>query len=279
MPIDDLACWTAVARWLVRVIADRHGQSATFLPKLDEDMAGSGLHVHMALYRDGKNIMNNADGDLSDEALKLIGGVLRRAAPLTAFGNTVAASYLRLVPHQEAPTYVCWGKRNRSGLIRVPLSFDIKDRLDKVFNPVENGDYPEGEVLRRPTVEFRSPDGSAFTYLMLTALTACVNDGLQSSDSLEYAKSLEVHGNIANQPEVRDGLDDLPTHAVEAAQCLSQNRKFFEDQGFNPLLIDIVIDKLEDEDDDQLSEKLRNLPAAERLKRSRILMHKDVHKH
>ena len=279
MPIEDLACWTAVARWLVRVVADRHGQSATFLPKLDEDMAGSGLHVHLALYRDGRNIMNDAEGELSDDALRLIGGLLRQSAPLTAFGNTVAASYLRLVPHQEAPTYVCWGKRNRSGLIRVPLSFDIKTRMDKLFNPTENGDYPSNDILSRPTVEFRSPDGSAFTYLMLTALTACVIDGLAREDSLEYARSLEVQGNIAHQPEVLAKLADLPTHAVEAAQCLRANREFFENYGFNPQLIDIVIDKLEDEDDDQLSEKLRNLPAAERLKRSRILMHKDVHKH
>jgi glutamine synthetase len=277
MPIDDLACWTAVARWLIRVTADKFGQSVTFVPKLDEDMAGSGLHVHMALYRNGKNIMHGADGKLSEEALKLIGGVLGHAAALTGFGNTVAASYLRLVPHQEAPTRLCWGERNRSSLIRVPLGFDIKERLDTVFNPAETGAFPVN--LARPTVEFRSPDGSAFTYLMLAAITICVEDGLSSEDALKLARELRVEGNIFAKPDVLETLKSLPAHAVEAAKCLRAERTYFEQRGFAPELIDIVLDKLEDEDDDQLSEKLRDLPAADRLRQSRILMHKDVHKH
>ncbi|MBN2080717.1 glutamine synthetase [bacterium] len=279
MPVEDLACWTAVARWLVRVVADRHHQSATFLPKLDEDMAGSGLHVHLALYRDGRNVMHGAQGELSDEAMQMIGGVLSHAGPLTAFGNTVAASYLRLVPDQEAPTRICWGYRNRSSLIRVPLGFDLPARVDQLFNPAEDGDYPAREVLARPTVEFRSPDGSAMTYLMLTAIIACVRDGLSRDDTIELARQLRVDGNIFTQPEVLKRLASLPAHAVEAAQELDAHREFFIAQGFTSELIDIVVDKLMDEDDDELSEKLRDLPAAERLKRSRILMHKDVHKH
>jgi glutamine synthetase len=279
LPIQDAACWTAVARWLVRVVADRHQQSATFLPKLDEDMAGSGLHVHLALYRDGQNMMHNADGGLSEEALRLIGGVLRHAEPLTAFGNTVAASYLRLVPHQEAPTRVCWGRSNRSSLIRVPLAFDLANPLDRVFNVGEKGEYPSRDVLARPTIEFRSPDGSAFTYLLLAAIVACVMDGLADDDSLALARELHVEGNIFAQPELLERLVSLPAHAVEAAQILREKRSFFETQGFSSQLIDVVIGKLEDEDDDELSEKLRELPAADRLKRSRLLMHKDVHKH
>ena len=277
MPIDDLACWTAVARWLIRVTADKFGQSVTFVPKLDEDMAGSGLHVHLALYRDGKNAMHGANGELGPEAHKLIGGILKHAAGLTGFGNTVAASYLRLVPHQEAPTRMCWGERNRSSLIRVPLGFDIKQRMDTVFNPAETGGFPAS--LARPTVEFRSPDGSAFTYLMLAAITICVEDGLGSDEALKLAQDLHVEGNIFAKPEVVERLQSLPAHAVEAAQCLREARGFFEGRGFSPELIDIVLDKLEDEDDDQLSEKLRDLPAADRLRQSRVLMHKDVHKH
>jgi len=279
MPIEDLACWTAVTRWLVRVIADKHGQSVTFVPKLDEDMAGSGLHVHLALYRDGSNVMLGDDGRLSPEALQLIGGLLDHAPALTGFGNTVAASYLRLVPEQEAPTRVCWAERNRTSLIRMPLGFDVGVRLDQLFNPAEDGEYPPPASLARPTIEFRSPDGSAFTYLLLAAITACVNDGLSRDDTLELARGLKIEGNIFEQPELLARLDSLPAHAVEAAEVLRQHRAFFEGQGFSPQLIDIVVAKLEDEDDDELTEKLRDLPAAERLKRARSLMHKDVHKH
>jgi glutamine synthetase len=277
MPIDDLACWTAVARWIIRVVADRHSQSVTFLPKLDEDMAGSGLHVHLALYRDGANVMHDAAGELSEDALKLVGGVLKHAPALTGFGNSVAASYLRLVPHQEAPTRVCWGERNRSGLIRVPLAFGGDNLPAEVFNPAEDTAMANGHA--RPTVEFRSPDGSAFTYLLLAAITACVRDGLTDGKSAEFARSLQISGNLFEQPELVARLKSLPAHAVEAADVLDRGRGFFEQSGFPPRLIDVVIGKLRDEDDDQLSEKIRELPAVERLRQSRRVMHKDLHKH
>ncbi len=171
MPIAELGYRLMIARWLIRETASRHGASVTFVPKLDEGMAGNGMHLHMALMRDGQNIMQEADGTLSVEAKKLVGGLLAKAVPLTAFGSTVAASYLRLVPGQEAPTNVCWGLQNRAALIRVPLSFSIAKRLDQVMNPAETGPYPES--LARPTVEYRSPDGSAFGLLLLAAVTMC----------------------------------------------------------------------------------------------------------
>ena len=62
MPIEDLGCWLTVARWLIRAIADRHGASVTFVPKLDEGMAGSGMHLHLAVERDGVNAMRRAGG-------------------------------------------------------------------------------------------------------------------------------------------------------------------------------------------------------------------------
>ena len=75
----------------------------------------------MRLMRDGKNVMLN-DGKLSEEARKAIAGMMTLAPSITAFGNTNPTSYFRLVPHQEAPTNICWGDRNRSVLVRVPLS-------------------------------------------------------------------------------------------------------------------------------------------------------------
>ena len=57
MPVEDLGCWLTVARWLIRAIADRHGASVTYVPKLDEGMAGSGMHLHLALERGGESAM------------------------------------------------------------------------------------------------------------------------------------------------------------------------------------------------------------------------------
>ena len=277
LPIEDLSCWLTVVRWLVRVIADRHGASVTFVPKLDQGMAGSGLHLHLALEREGTNVIRDAEGQLTPEAMKLMGGLLAHASPLTAFGNTVAASYLRLVPNQEAPTRICWGERNRSSLIRVPLDFRTETRLDQVMNPGEKGAYPAD--LSRSTVEYRSPDGSAFSQLLLAAVALCADDGLKSVDSAELARGLEVEGNIFADDELRETLDRLPSSAVAAAASLQENRQFFEEGGFPDHLIDLILKKLEGEADDGLTDRLKALPAAERLQTARRLMHKDLHKH
>lgn len=277
LPIEDLSCWLAVVRWLVRVIADRHGASVTFVPKLDQGMAGSGLHLHLALEREGVSVIRGPGGQLTEETMKLMGGLLAHASPLTAFGNTVAASYLRLVPNQEAPTRICWGERNRSSLIRVPLDFRTRGRLDQVMNPGEKGDYPSD--LSRPTVEYRSPDCSAFSQLLLAAVALCVEDGLKSEGSAELARRLEVEGNIFADDELRDSLERLPASAVAAAASLRENRAFFEQGGFPTQLIDLVLAKLEGEADEGLTERLKALPAAERLQTARRLMHKDLHKH
>jgi glutamine synthetase len=276
MPIDDLGCWLPVARWLIRLIADRHGASATYLPKLDEDIAGSGMHHHFAIVRDGVNVMETEDGELSEDALRLIGGLLDKAAPLTGFGNTVAASYLRLVPGQEAPTKICWGRRNRTTLIRVPLSFGTQQRMDKVMNAGETSVYPDS--LARPTVEYRIPDGSAFPLLLLAAVTLCVEHGLTWDGALATAGKLEIFGNLSKQPELARTLDSLPPTAVAAGECLRQERAFFEQGGFPPRLLDLVIKELEREADERLSARVQALPATERLAESRRLMHKDVHK-
>lgn len=279
MPVGELGGWLAVARWLIRMIADHYNASVTFLPKLDEGMAGSGMHLHLALERGGVNIMRGgaeADGGMSEEALKLIGGLLKHVPAITAFGNTVAASYLRLVPGQEAPVNVCWGFSNRASLLRVPLGFDVAARMDQLMNPGEQGAAPLR--LARPTVELRSPDGSAFTYLLLAAVVMAVEDGLLDAGALKRARELMLNGHSVSELAAGQ-LRALPLSAVAAADELHASRAFFEERGIAPQLIDVVIEKLKDEDDDDLSARLRSLPPSERLKRARRIMHKDLHKH
>jgi len=273
MPIEDLGCWTTVARWLIRRIADFHDASVTFVPKLDEGIAGNGMHIHLALERDGRNVMMTDDGDLTDEARAVIGGLMDHAKPLTGFGNTVAASYLRLVPGQEAPTRICWGARNRSVLVRVPLGFHTQERPDQIMNPDEASAYPDNPG--RPTIEYRSPDGSAQPYLLLAAIALCVEDGLSSKDARSLANRLELTGDASEAT----AFEVLPQTAVAAAEALETKRGFFEAHGIAPQIIDIMIEKLRLESDTGLAERLRRLPAAERLAESRRIMHKDLHKH
>ncbi|MBQ5572464.1 MAG: glutamine synthetase, partial [Bacteroidales bacterium] len=108
-----------IAKWILRKLCSDYGVNLSFAPKITVGKAGSGLHIHMMLSKNGKNMMVD-NGVLSDDARKMIAGILDLADALTAFGNTIPTSYLRLVPHQEAPTNICWGDRNRSVLVRVP---------------------------------------------------------------------------------------------------------------------------------------------------------------
>ena len=128
-PIEDTGDIIVLSRWIIRNVAYQYGLSATFTPKIEVGHAGSGMHFHLQLMKDGKNVMTDAKGVLSDYARQLIGGLCKYAPSLTAFGNTVASSYLRLVPHQEAPTLVCWSEMNRSALIRVPLGWSNIENL------------------------------------------------------------------------------------------------------------------------------------------------------
>ena len=91
----------------------KYGVEVSFAPKITVGKAGSGMHIHLLLEKDGQNVMIE-NGKLSDTARKMIAGILDLSKALTAFGNTIPTSYLRLVPHQEAPTAICWGDRNRS---------------------------------------------------------------------------------------------------------------------------------------------------------------------
>lgn len=115
----------------------KYGSNVTFAHKITAGKAGSGLHIHMRIMKDGKNQML-VDGVLSETARKAIAGMMVLAPSITAFGNTNPTSYFRLVPHQEAPTNVCWGDRNRSVLVRVPLGMGCKNRYVYIGKPVRS---------------------------------------------------------------------------------------------------------------------------------------------
>jgi len=121
-PVEEAAHQLLIAKWIVRTLAYKYGFTVTFAPKITVGKAGSGMHIHTRLIKDGVNQMIE-NGKLSETAKKAIAGYLDLAPSLTAFGNTNPTSYFRLVPHQEAPTNICWGDRNRSVLVRVPLGW------------------------------------------------------------------------------------------------------------------------------------------------------------
>lgn len=225
--IEDAADQLIIAKWILRTMAYQYGITLTFAPKITVGKAGSGMHVHMRLMKDGKSVMTE-NGKLSDTAKKAIAGYMTLAPSLTAFGNTNPTSYFRLVPHQEAPTNVCWGDRNRSVLVRVPLGWCGATNMCNLANPQEpafNADFSD-----RQTMEFRCPDGSADIYLLMAGLTVAARTGLEMKDALEISQRTYVDVNIFHDEhkEKTKCLAQLPASCWESAQCLRDHAEYYK---------------------------------------------------
>lgn len=260
LPVDveEAADQLMIAKWIMRTLAYQYGIDLTFSPKITAGKAGSGMHVHTKLVKGGKN-MYIKNGSLTDDALKVIAGMLDVSTSLTAFGNTIPTSYLRLVPHQEAPTNICWGDRNRSVLVRVPLGWTsgAQDMITDA-NPIEKnikGIDPDA----KQTVEFRCPDGSADIYLLLAGLTVAARHGFEMENSIIYAKDRYVSVNIFddNHKAVAEKLSHLPASCEESADCLEKQRNIYEAKNvFSPALINGLIKKLKSYKDKTLRSDL-----------------------
>jgi glutamine synthetase len=278
-PVDEAGDHLVLSRWLIRNISFRRGCVATFAPKLEEGIAGNGLHVHMELHKNGKNIMTLPQGGLTEHAKKLIGGLCHYASSLTAFGNTVSSAYLRLVPNQEAPTRICWSDLNRSAMIRVPLGWSQVSNLAQALNPQQKTSMNRSKESRQ-TVELRSPDGSAVIHLLLAGITMAAQWGLSSPESRSVAEKLYVTGNVFRNSKMLKRLPSLPKSCVESARILLKKRDFYERKGIFPSsMIDYIAQLLKSENDEKMNQTLVDLPADDRLHETRKIMHKHLHRH
>lgn len=244
VPAEEAADQLMIAKWIIRNLARREGYDITFAPKITAGKAGSGLHIHMRMMKDGKNMMLDG-GRLSDTARRAIAGMMDLAPSITAFGNTNPTSYFRLVPHQEAPTNICWGDRNRSVLVRVPLGWSADADMCATANPLEHP--TKRDTTQKQTVEMRSPDGSADVYLLIAALAVACRHGFEMEDALDIAGRTYVNVNI-HKEENRDrlaALDQLPDSCAASAACLERQRAVFEQHGvFSRAMIDGTISRL-----------------------------------
>lgn len=231
-----------IAKWIIRNVCARHGVSVSFAPKLALEHAGNGMHLHLCGLKGDKNMIVDSDGDLTAEAKQMIGGILKFAPSLTAFGNTIPPSYLRFISRKESPMYVCWGAKNRLALVRIPLWWSFKKNLK--------------DNCRR-TLEFRAPDASANSYLLLAGIALAVEYGLKNpNEATEIADSLN-----ADNTEKRKAYEVLPLSCVEAATILRKDRKYYEADGVFPKrVIEGTIAKLESYKDEGLWKRLADKP-------------------
>jgi glutamine synthetase len=267
-PVEDAADQLVLAKWVLREVAYKYNLEISFAPKIIVGHAGSGMHVHARLVKDGQNMMvNKGKGELSDTAKQLIAGFLQLAPSLTAFGNTVPTSFLRLVPHQEAPTSICWGDQNRSVLVRVPLGWVGVENMIVDANPKESDDI--SQYMNTQTVELRCPDGSANVHQLLAGMTVAALQGIENKDSLKIAEKLYV----ATDASRRRDMEQLPASCWEAAERLLKDRHFYEKYNVFPApMIDKLAADLKAHNDKDLSEKL--FGNADALKE---LVHRFIH--
>jgi len=243
--LAELAEDIPVAKWVVRNVCAKYGVSASFCPKLSLGHAGNGMHVHLCGEKNGKNVVADSDGKLSDEARKMIGGILRLAPSLAAFANPTPVSYLRFIAHKESPMHICWGARNRLALIRIPLWWPFRE-------------MGGGEESCRETFEYRAPDAFANTHLLLASVALAAEHGLRNSEeSLKTAENLHVE---AGGRDLED-LKILPCCCNESAHNLERDRKVYEEDGVFPKrLINGTIDRLKAYNDGNLKKMVTENP-------------------
>ncbi|WP_210651839.1 glutamine synthetase beta-grasp domain-containing protein [Nocardioides sp. SYSU D00065] len=255
VPVQEAADVLVLAKWVVREVAHAHGLEVTFAPSVSSDGAGSGLHVHSRLVREGRNAIVGPDG-LNDTGRRLIAGYLSAAKALTAFGNTVPTSYLRFTEGDESPEGICWGETDRTGLVRVPLAWggDVLAGMVADANPGNVEPVAEPDIDPQ-TVELRLADGSADVHLLLAGMAVAARRGLEDPDSLALADRLSTAGH--------DDFDQLPASCSESADALEEARALFEADGVFPAeLVDAVLDRLRSDDDAGLLEDLDQDDAA-----------------
>lgn len=184
----------------VKTIARRHGQHATFMPKPQYGNNGSGMHLNMALYKDGKNIFDDPEGEggISDEARYFIGGLIRHIKGMTAVMNPLVNSYKRLVPGYDAPVLIGWG-RGRGTMLRVPSQ--------------------RGEDTR---IELRSPDSAANPYLAMAVALRAGLDGIEK----KIQPPAPIEGNVyevSEEGQIAAGIESLPATLIEAIRELEKD--------------------------------------------------------
>ncbi len=248
-PIETAADQILLAKWVIRTLGYAYGLDVTFAPKIIVGEAGSGLHIHMRMMKDGHSCMTE-DGKLSKIARRAIAGLMELAPAITAFGNKNPASYFRLVPHQEAPTNICWGDCNRSALVRVPLGWSTGVDMCADANPLEetyktSDGYIVSDASNKQTFEMRSPDSSADIYQLMAGLCVACKYGLEMPEDEALRLTERTYAGLNIHTKGSKDFAELPGSCEESAEALEKVRSVFEkDNVFPPRMTDGIIRSL-----------------------------------
>ena len=181
-------------KYAVKSIARRNNLHATFMPKPIYDIAGSGMHTNMSLFRGKENAFYDANDpiNLSGEAYQFIAGILAHVKEMALITNPLVNSYKRLVPGYEAPVYIAWSAKNRSPLIRVPASRGLATRI-----------------------ELRSPDPACNPYLEMAVCLMAGLDGIRKGMTPPPSTDSNVY-DMSKTERQEGGIENLPRSLEEA---------------------------------------------------------------
>ena len=189
-------------KYVIHNVAHAYGKSATFMPKPVAGDNGTGMHVNMSIWKEGKPLFaGDKYADLSQEALWYIGGLLKHAKTLNAFTNPATNSYKRLIPGFEAPVLRAYSARNRSGCVRIP--------------------WTESPKAKR--VEARFPDPAANPYLAFSALLMAGLDGIKNKIDPGEAMDKDLYD---LPPEELEGIPTVCASLREAMDALAADHDF-----------------------------------------------------
>ena len=191
-------------RLVVKEIAALHKVHATFMPKPLEGVQGSGMHLHLSLFKDEQNAFHDANEpyNLSPTAKQFMAGLLRHAAEITAITNQTVNSYKRLVPGFEAPVHISWARNNRSGLIRVPIQKRNNEQATRI--------------------EYRSPDPACNPYLAFSVILAAGLRGIKEG----YELPQEADANLFEMGDdmlAKLSIEQLPQSMSEALHMMERS--------------------------------------------------------
>ncbi|MBW9142086.1 MAG: glutamine synthetase family protein [Candidatus Aramenus sp.] len=195
-----------IIKEVTKQVATKFGVEANFMPKPFNKLAGSGLHLNISAWREGKNAFYDQRDPygLSELAYNFIGGLLEHAKSLTAIAAPTVNSYKRLVPGSWAPTKITYGYNNKSAMVRIPTP------------------YPSMQALDR-RIEYRVPDPSVNPYLLTLAVIEAGLDGIE--------RRINPGRPLNENAYLRKDVENIPRNLREALNYLEKDSYLMERLG------------------------------------------------
>ena len=203
-PLVRMADNLMMYKYVIKNVARKHNKVATFMPKPIFKDNGSGMHVHSSIWKDNANLFYDGKGYalISETCKYYIGGLLKHAASILAFGAPTTNSYKRLVPGYEAPVNLVYSARNRSAACRIPM-------------------YSTAPAAKR--VEFRCPDPSCNPYLTFAAILMAGLDGIQNKIDPGQAVDKNIYELEGHE---KAKIKTVPGSLEEALEALEKDHDY-----------------------------------------------------